>query len=86
MAKVIFDVGDRFVLRTDLTEPRNNPGFGIVLHGERALVIRGPGGRTLRTIIREPTIPKGALPVGHRTDMPYEVQFALDAVETALIG
>ena len=56
-------------------------GFGIVLEGGKSLLIEGTGGRSGYSLHRK-KIPANALPLSERPN--FEVQFALDAVRTAL--
>lgn len=72
MAKIIFKRGDEICFQD---------GFGIVISKDRALLIKGAGGRTGR-VIEKGDIPLDAVP--NNKTMAFEVSFALKAVATVI--
>lgn len=75
MAKVVFDVGDRFSFGKE---------YGIVLGDGKALLFKGEGGRTERTLKKD-KIPKNAIPISDKDVIHYEVKFAMDAVAAVIM-
>lgn len=75
MTKVLFKVGDRFSFGEE---------YGIVLGNDKALLFKGRGGRTGRTV-KKGNIPNNAIPIIRDKDLPpYEVSFAMDAVAVVI--
>jgi hypothetical protein len=72
MAKIIFEKGDLICFQG---------GFGIITGKDKALLIKGVGGRTGR-VIEKGDIPEDALP--NNKTMDFEVSFALKAVAAVI--
>jgi len=71
MATIAWTCGDRFSF---------NGGYGIMFR-KGALLFKGEGGRTGRTISRG-DVPPDAIPISADAlkNVPYDVKFAMDAV------
>lgn len=77
MAKITFSKNDVFSFGEGVKE------YGVVLSNDKALLFKGQGGRTGRTVLKS-DIPEDAMPVADVEELPYQIQFAIKAVSAVI--
>ena len=74
MAKIEWKQGDRFSFGRE---------YGLILNDGKALLFKGVGGRTGRQV-EKGDVPENAIPLSESNVLPFEVSFAMEAVQVSV--